>query len=111
MRFKSFNIYFAKVKDYNGFAKTRPVVALTQRTNGNLLCLKVTSQFKNKSKYIRHNYCILRNWKLEGLHKPSYVDMNRYAVIEIPKQSLIHKFGYLSYHDLHKVIDFGLSRY
>ncbi|MFS1663449.1 hypothetical protein [Streptococcus sp. zg-JUN1979] len=57
----------------NSGSKTRPVVVV--KLNGEKITFyKITSQFENKSEYIKSKYYEIKDWLRAGLTKPSWVD-------------------------------------
>jgi hypothetical protein len=67
-----FELYFYYVS-WGESGKTRPVL-IFEIDGDTLYAYPVTSQYENKSEYIKRQYFPIRFWEKAGLSKPSYVD-------------------------------------
>lgn len=82
-------IYIANIPfDEGSGAKTRPalVVMPTQMKTG---VLKITSQYKNKTPFIKKMYFPIDHWKEAGLTKPSYIDIHK--IYQIPTSTIVSR--------------------
>lgn len=69
-----FDIYFAYMMFDDGCGgKERPVLIM-DLDDGLAAIYNVTTQYENKSEYIRSLYYPITDWKKAGLSKQSYVD-------------------------------------
>lgn len=95
-------LYWAYVSfvNING-GKTRPVLLL-RTSNEYYFVLRITSKYKNKSKFIQSKYVEIKDWKEAGLTKPSWVDT--YKAYELPiTETKLEYIGKLSSHDLQEL--------
>ena len=82
-------VYF---EDNPNVFKERPVVILDDH-NAFCLSLKVTSQKKDSRYHVE-----LKQWKLAGLDKPSWVDVSKKLMIQ--ENNLIKRIGKLDMEDI-----------
>lgn len=54
--------------------KSRPVV-IDKSSGSQLEVFRITSKYKDKSKFIKQQYCEITDWKEAGLNKPSWIDI------------------------------------
>lgn len=81
--------------------KKRPVLLL-RKTKENYIILRLSSKYRNKSRYIQSKYIKIQDWKAAQLPKSSWIDC--YQVYELPIKTTKLKFiGYLSLSDLEEL--------
>lgn len=81
--------------------KRRPIL-IVKNNHGLIDFMSITSQYTNKSSYIKRQYYPIQNWQSLGLFKPSYIDIasiNRAKLSDLQKLGEIHYIGQLSYSD------------
>lgn len=71
------DIYIANVPfDDKNERKVRPALVVRVK-NGRVNVFKITSKYKNKSRWIKHFYYPIKKWQEASLTKPSYVDTHK----------------------------------
>ena len=92
-------LYWAYVGfiDISG-GKKRPVLYLRE-TDESYIVLRLSSQFDNKSDFIKSKYIEILDWKIAGLSKPSWIDTIQTYTLPIDKTELTY-IGQLSERDL-----------
>ena len=69
----------------------------------------ITTQYENKSQYIKANYFAVKDWKRAGLNRPSYIDTNN--IIKLSRSSVDNTpIGKLSQKDEAALIEFLVER-
>lgn len=96
------NIYWAYVSFTNApGGKKRPVL-LIRTTRSSYVVLRITSKYKNKSKFFQSKYIEIKDWKETGLIKPSWIDT--YQTYELPiKITKLEFIGQLTSFDLQEL--------
>lgn len=90
--------------------KVRPVLLLRHDVS-KYIVLRVTSKYKNKSKFIQSQYVEIKDWREAGLVKPSWIDT--YKVYRLPiattKLTYIGKLSLRDLKEISKHIDFNIQ--
>lgn len=79
--------------------KVRPVLII-QLTEKEAWILKITSKYKNKSKYIQKYYFPIFNWKKYGLDKASFIDTREYLILNLKDLNISKYRGHFTIEDL-----------
>jgi len=82
--------------------KTRPVLYIRQ-TDTDYVVFRLTSQYENKSAFIKSKYVEIKNWQQAGLKKLSWIDTVQTYQLPIHKTQLTY-IGQLSADDLERLI-------
>lgn len=93
---------------YVGFSdvnagKTRPVLCM-RTTATHYVVFRLSSQYENKSDYIKGKYVEVKDWKQSGLSKPSWIDTVRAYELAIADTQMTY-IGALSNDDMQRLID------
>ena len=99
-----FEIYIAYVSWGSG-GKQRPVLILEHDADG-VTVFNITTQYDNKSEFIRVKYFAIIDWKQAGLAKPSYIDTNNTITIPLTAIDYKNPIGKLSAADELRLIKF-----
>lgn len=83
--------------------KTRPVLYIRQ-TKNDYIVFRLSSQYDNKSDFIKSKYIEIIDWKLVGLSKKSWIDTVQTYQLPIDKTKLTY-IGKLSKSDYERLID------
>lgn len=86
--------------------KNRPVLII-EDNNDSVTFYKITSKYGNKSNAIKRNYFSIDDWKLVGLNKRSWIDLNK--IKSITKNNNIANFkkiGELTINDSLRLYEF-----
>jgi hypothetical protein len=95
---EEYKIRFGYVPNQDNFGgKKRPVVVIGSDEQ-NYVILKVTSQYESKSERIQQNFYPIQDYKVAGLLKPSYIDVQ--SLQRIAQTGLQVVFGELSDNDI-----------
>ena len=92
--------------------KPRPIY-IADIQNKEALVYKITSQFEHKSKTVKSKYFEIKDWKITGLKKQSWIDTYS-DPIWLPLTTLKTSFGHLSNQDIlafHKFIQLNSLDY
>lgn len=100
---KTNEIYTAEVS-WLGGSKRRPVLIIEDK-NREVSVFKITSKYENKSKYIKHFYYPIVEWKKSGLNKPSYIDTKTLEYLN-KKDLSFHRVGFLTSKDKQRLKEF-----
>jgi len=89
---------------WDGGGKRRPALILS--SNGRIIkAYAITSQYENKSEYIKEGYFAINDWQKANLQKPSYVDTN--TVHKLSVDAIDEAFvGRLSQDDIERFSEF-----
>jgi len=103
-----FDIYITYVS-WGDSGKNRPVLVFELK-EGIAYVFNITTQYENKSEFIRSNYFKINDWSQAGLNKQSYIDTN--MANEIPVSAFDNKteIGRLSENDVIRLIEFVSER-
>ena len=82
--------------------KTRPVLYIRQ-TKTDYIIFRLSSQYENKSDSIKRKYIEIKDWKLIGLSKPSWIDTVQTYQLPIDTTKLTY-IGKLSKSDYERLI-------
>lgn len=82
--------------------KTRPILYIRQ-TDSDYIVFRLSSQYQNKSDFIKSKYVEIKDWQLVGLTKPSWIDTVQTYQLSIHKTKLTY-IGQLSAHDYQRLI-------
>ena len=82
--------------------KTRPVLYIRQ-TKKDYIVFRLSSQYENKSDSIKRKYIEIKDWKLIGLSKPSWIDTVQTYQLPIDTTELTY-IGKLSKSDYERLI-------
>jgi len=96
-----FDIYVARVS-WAGGSKERPVLIKETTANG-VVVYAITTQYTNKSRSIRSNYCEIIDWKEAGLDKQSYIDTNRTITLPLSSVDINNQVGTLTMNDIKRL--------
>lgn len=91
----------------DGKGKVRYTVEIGQLSLGVVLLDSITSQYHNKSDYIKRQYYPIKDWLQAGLSKPSYIDIKstrQYNFAEILKYGT--HTGQLTLRDVQDLAEF-----
>lgn len=90
-----------------GEGKVRYSVEIGQISLGIVLLDSITSQYQNKSDFIKRQYYPIKDWLQAGLSKPSYIDIKstrQYSFAEILKHGTYT--GQLTLRDVQDLAEF-----
>jgi hypothetical protein len=93
--YKGFFPYAGSVAE----GKVRPAVFLF-RDGYNNAFYKITTQYGRKSDFIKAKYFPIKDWVSAGLHKPSFIDTNRYMNVDDDSVKEFVRIGSLTAKDL-----------
>lgn len=99
-----FDIFIAEVSWESG-GKRRPVLILEQMKSG-ITVFNITTQYENKSEYIRNKYFKINDWQQAGLKNQSYIDTNDTVTLPPSSVDVEHPTGMLTEFDAEKLIEF-----
>lgn len=87
-------VVFVKFTDANG-GKRRPILIIEGIGEDEKdHVFKITSKYATKSERIRAKYFEIHDWKLAGLRKPSWIDVNTELDIDdLPEYRIIGKLS------------------
>lgn len=102
------SIYVGFVEGKGG--KVRPVLAIEHKNNL-LTFYRLTTQYKNKSSYIKEQYYQIKDWQQSGLKKPSYVDVGKTITIDSSSLKDYKRIGQLSLRDANNLSEFANKLY
>ena len=85
--------------------KKRPILIIKERDES-FKVYKITSQFDNKSDYIKQAYYPIKNLDSAGLRKKSYVDLGQSRLVSKSKLNNSHIIGKLSLEDIRDMKQF-----
>lgn len=94
------DIFYVAFKDISG-GKPRPVLVL-RKSETDYIVLRVTSKYKNKSKFFQKKYIEIKDWRESNLTKPSWIDTYQTYSLPINKTNLTF-IGKLSSRDLREL--------
>ncbi|MEB3752978.1 hypothetical protein [Acinetobacter sp. MD2(2019)] len=98
------DVYWAYVGFTNiADGKTRPVLYIRQ-TKTDYIVFRLSSQYDNKSDFIKSKYIEILDWKLVGLSKKSWIDTVQTYQLPIDKTKLTY-IGRLSKNDYERLIN------
>ena len=99
-----FDIIIAHI-EWGSEGKKRPVL-IFKKTEKTIIVFNITTQYENKSEFIRRKYFKINEYKQAGLDKESYVDTN--TARNLPVEALLNKtaIGQLSESDVLRLIKF-----
>ena len=83
--------------------KTRPVLYIRQ-TDTDYVVFRLSSQYENKSAFIKTKYVEIKDWQQAGLKKLSWIDTVQTYQLPINKTQLTY-IGQLSADDLERLIE------
>ncbi|USJ85487.1 hypothetical protein KSF55_12125 [Lactiplantibacillus pentosus] len=99
------SLYVSFVETNGG--KSRPVL-IRKVSEQTVEAYKITSKYQDKSFYIRQQYYPIKDWKVAGLKKPSWVDLGN--LYRFPNADIsFQEIGHLSKLDQNKISDFVLD--
>lgn len=99
------SLYVSFVETNGG--KSRPVL-IRKVSEQTVEAYKITSKYQNKSFYIRQQYYPIKDWKVAGLKKLSWVDLGN--LYRFPNADIsFQEIGHLSKLDQNKISDFVLD--
>lgn len=78
--------------------KRRPVLII-QRENKELLFLKLTSKYQQKSVTMQRQYYPLKDWESVGLNRQTFVDVGQLLRVELSELGRVTFIGRLSQQD------------
>ncbi|MDR1735513.1 MAG: hypothetical protein LBR85_01405 [Oscillospiraceae bacterium] len=100
----TFDIFIAYIA-WKGNGKTRPVLVLEQQGDV-IYVFTITTQYENKSEYVRARYFKIIDWQQAGLNSPSYIDTN--TIRDLPYAAINGRMpiGKLTAADEQRLIEF-----
>jgi mRNA interferase MazF len=97
---------FIKFDDQSG-GKERYTVEIGQIRLGIIIMDSITSQYQNKSEFIKKQYYPIKDWQQAGLHKPSYIDIKSSRTYELSDVLKMGKYtGQLTLRDVQDLAEF-----
>ncbi|WEV43482.1 type II toxin-antitoxin system PemK/MazF family toxin [Lactobacillus sp. ESL0684] len=100
------DIVDAYVTYFEGEGGKRRPALVVGRDNDTVDVLKITSKYEGKSKSVKAHRYPLKDWQIEGLSKPSYVDIMAIQKLYISEQRYMIKRGTITDDDLEGLAKF-----
>lgn len=101
---------FVAYVSWPGGGKVRPILFLKKTSRSTIYAFKITTKFEEKTNNIKKLYYEIKDWKLAGLNRKSYIDTVK--VYNIPlKEVSLNRIGKLGSVDIHGLKEFTKGRF